>query len=219
MGLLDKNERIVDMVLTIEGRRQFSLGELEFKYFCLFDDEVDYDPYVPSTGSLTDVQLAETKLRLLEDAFVFEAVPGTSPSSLRDRDNDGLPKSRLFDMPQGRSILPRLTITPDVFSGSLEVRQAIVAADGPVTLPAGVVRQRPTVFGLHLDVVDGFVDSKDLGVLVRVFSSGSDGLQEIEPVRDYSGDFCYGLVLKALADDKPEDVEKKIAVQEGTVDI
>lgn len=219
MGLLDKKERIVDMILTQEGRRQLSLGQLEFRYFCLFDDEVDYDPYVPSTGSLTDTQLRELKTRLIEDAVVFEAFHGVVPAVARDRDNLGLPRSRIFDMPQGSDLLPRATFTPDVLSGSLEIRQAIVSADGPESLPAGVMRQTPTVFGISTDVVDGFVDSKDVGVLVRVFVSGSEGLQEVIPARDYSGDICYGLSLKALTDESDESVERKVRKFEGTVEV
>jgi hypothetical protein len=219
VGILDKNERIVDIVLTAEGKRQLSLGELEFKYFCLFDDEVDYDPYVAGSGSLTEVALDESRNRLIEDTFVFEAVSGVTPRDMKDRDNTACPRSRLFDMPQGLDVLPRMTYTPDLLSGTLEVRQAVISSDGPTQLPAGVVRQSPTVFGIDFDVVDGFVDSKDAGVLVRVFSSGSEGLQEILPAKDYSGDVCYALALKAYADEDDAVVRDKIEWYEGGVKI
>ena len=69
MGLLDKNDRIIDLVLPSEGRRQLSLGELEFKYFSVFDDEVDYDPYVANSGSLPP---AMNRVSSVEPAVLLE---------------------------------------------------------------------------------------------------------------------------------------------------
>lgn len=53
MGYLDKQSRVIDVVLTECGRRLYALGKLDFAYFGLFDDMIDYDP-VKASGSFTD---------------------------------------------------------------------------------------------------------------------------------------------------------------------
>ena len=42
MGLLDKNSRVVDSILTIEGRRQLSAGNLDVAFYAFEDSDVVY---------------------------------------------------------------------------------------------------------------------------------------------------------------------------------
>lgn len=61
MSFLDSKERIMDILLTQEGRKRLSQGNLQIKYYRFFDDEVDYQtPFfinsiqIQSTSSLYD---------------------------------------------------------------------------------------------------------------------------------------------------------------------
>lgn len=52
MGILDKKQRIFDVILTDKGRNLLSKNQLNFSYFAFSDDGIDY------SGSLADRQTA-----------------------------------------------------------------------------------------------------------------------------------------------------------------
>lgn len=52
MGILDKNSRVVDSILTIEGRRQLSDGNLDISFYAFEDSDVIYSD--DGTGVLAD---------------------------------------------------------------------------------------------------------------------------------------------------------------------
>lgn len=219
MGFLDKQERILDVVLTREGRRQLSEGHLDFRYFVLFDDEVDYDPYVANSGSLTENGLRETRLALTEDTLVFEAMHGRLITEVSDADHLLGPSSPLFDMPQGQTLLPKLSVIPDVTSSIMSVTQAVVSSKGPTNRPAGVLRQKATITTFELDVKNYFEDSLDQGVWVRLFTSGSEGLREVVPARDYLNEYSYGLHVKVAVDEPDATVKRKASRGEGDTEV
>jgi hypothetical protein len=75
-GFLDKQDRIIDMVLTGYGKTLLSKGDLRFVYWAPFDDEVDYDPYISQSGSMTAVQLSSSRQDFIESTLVREATAG-----------------------------------------------------------------------------------------------------------------------------------------------
>lgn len=219
MGFLDKKEQVLDVILTREGRRQLAAGNLNFSHFVLFDDEVEYDPYIANSGSFTDEQLEERRQALIEDTLVFEAFTGRLINEVSDADHVMGPQHPLFDMPQGQDHLPRLSVTPDVTGSLLEVRQAVVSSAGSKGLPVGAVRQHPTVATFDLDVRDYYEDSIDRGVRVRVFASGSDGLTELFPSRDYFNEYSYGIHAKLSVDETDATVMRRAHRGEGDTEV
>jgi len=169
MGFLDKKDRIIDLVLTERGRQLYGQGLLEFTYFAVFDDGLDYDP-VPSTGTLTDDQREQQ----METSLVMEApyVRSQRGSSLLFE-----PLNHVFTAADGFSIIPKISSPA---TGSFE----IVCDQYPGSKTgAKYTRSASTVAKLGLEL-DGDVEAGNPGFMVKVFVSGSTGLQELEPIRD-----------------------------------
>lgn len=55
MSFLDPKERIMDIILTQEGRRLLSQGNLQVKYYRFFDDEVDYQIETSSESDIGSI--------------------------------------------------------------------------------------------------------------------------------------------------------------------
>jgi len=56
MGLLDKKEHILNLILTQHGRKRLSEGNLNVSYYAFLDDEIDYEVSSGiSTGSIFGV--------------------------------------------------------------------------------------------------------------------------------------------------------------------
>jgi hypothetical protein len=219
MGFLDDRERTMDFVLTREGRRRHARGELRFAYFALFDDEVDYDPAVYGSGSMDELELERTRIALIESGPVLEAMVGLDWERVGDVDYDLGPRSRIFDMPQARTVLPTLEVSPDILSASMEVRQAISNVPENGVGPVGVIRSNASQLSLEFRLEDFFEAERGEGVLVRVFTSGSDGLVEMRPSLDYMGDYRYGNLLRVDVDDPGSLTYSKISKSEGEEEI
>lgn len=221
-GILDKNTRVVDMILTMEGKKLLAKGELQFVYFCLFDDEIDYDPYVANSGSLSAEQLSGTVSLFTEECLVREAVSGYvggANSSSFDFTNFQRP---LFTMKQGSPFVPRLTVVtasnttqgtlPN--SADLEVVQQkkqeiyikrdqngnVIQQQGP--FDRGYERKNSQVVGFEMQLwpPEAAVDMQhQKGVMVRVYQTGSSGPIEVEEKRDsrnrltYNNDFVLNV--------------------------
>lgn len=227
-GILDKKDRVIDLVLTQEGRRLLSLGQLDFVYFSLFDDEVDYDPWINGSGSLTEQELSASIREQIDHAMILEATTGFMPGpSQIGRETFGV-REPLFTMPQGQRILPELEIVPDT-SGSVEVIQrkveevyikrdqtgAVLNKIGPVDIGYERVKSSDSV--INVNVKDYLDDKSQAGFLVKVFISGSDGLQEIDHKRDFRGDSSYGLDLKIFPDSRIEALERRNVANEEVI--
>lgn len=201
------------MVLTAEGKRQFSLGELRFVHYAFFDDGIDYDPVI-SSASLSQEQIATTRDQQIEATPVVEAVSGFHHDRLFSV-TDGLNvKSFLFTAPQGQRYLARATFDPASSSGTLQVDQrrvqrtsALLDQSGRTiqsskSVPEGFERFSTSRFTVDVGVSDFFPEFSQNGFLLTVLSSGSDGLQEILPKTDMSNDECFGPEIKLLIDEE-----------------
>ena len=163
MGYLDRQSRVIDVVLTEKGRKLFSVGKLDFAYFGLFDDCLDYDP-VAATGSYSDVE-REAQIEatpILEAPFVRDVRGATAPLE---------PIDHIFTAAPGYQQVPRMSSPLDGSDASLMADQRN---------DEGVYRRTGTNFAqIDLDVV-GDTERGNPGFVVRVFSSGSNGLQPLK---------------------------------------
>jgi hypothetical protein len=211
VGFLDKKSRIIDMVLTGQGKELLSRGELRFVYWSAFDDEIDYDPFIANSSSLSVSDLESAKLEQIENSLVREATTGyrTVDSNADDRTNVQRP---IFDMPQGQDFLPQVTASFISSSITLEasqrkVTQVAIVQDqrgqnistiGPYDL--GYERINGSEFTIDLQFVPGSYpkDFKPEGFLVTVYHSGSDGLRKVTGKIDSNFDVTFGndLILR-----------------------
>ena len=204
-GFLDKNTRVMDMILTLEGKRLMSTNQLDFAYFALFDDEVDYDPYIAQSGSMTDTEVSGMKLDLTETSLIREAVSGYLYGINGDSFDFTNVKNKLFTMKQGSKVIPTFTLQSGP-SGSTElsmrqqkVQNVSVRTEGDVT--SAVVSQDAgykrfgsqgidILYNLTPEAMAADISQQD-GILIRVFASGSDEPIEIKEKRDSTNRICY----------------------------
>lgn len=115
-GFLDSKEQVIDMVLTDVGKSLLLKGDLRFKYWIPFDDEVDYNPQAtPRTGQ-TQV---ERELELTETPLTREATMGYRGLNFREEDTTNVYRP-MFTAPPGVGHsypVPRMTVN----TGSLSV--------------------------------------------------------------------------------------------------
>ena len=90
MALLDKKERVYDVVLTNKGRELLSKNQLSFSYYTFSDDSIDY------SGSISDVLSTTGTL----DDYIQKIPFFESNQMKRTRGNRDL-KSFLFTAPIG----------------------------------------------------------------------------------------------------------------------
>lgn len=199
MGYLDKQSRVIDVVLTERGRKLYSAGALDFAYFALFDDGIDYDP-VASSGSYSDAD-REYQIEL---APVLEA-----PS-----------------IPDVRGTVAALEPINHVFTaapGYIEIPQMVLPQDGAsVTLMAdqrnedGVYRRTGTSLAqIDMDVI-GDTERGNPGFIVRVLSSGTDGHQALEFRRDLLGRRSYDPFIAATIDLEDQMERPSIAAPDSS---
>ncbi len=162
MGYLDKQSRVIDVVLTELGRKLYSIGRLDFAYFGLFDDCIDYDP-IASSGSFSDRdrrdQIEATPI--LEAPFVRDTRAAVSPLE---------PTAHIFTAAPGFVRIPSMIhpIDGDQIDLSADQRR-----------DNGTYRRTGTSLAqIDLEVV-GDTERGNPGFIVRVFSSGSNGLRPL----------------------------------------
>ncbi len=213
-GFLDKNTRVVDMHLTMEGKRLLSLGQLRFSYFALFDDEVDYDPFISQSGAMTPTQITGTRDDLIENTLVREAVSGYRNANRSGSDGTNVNRP-LFTMKQGARYLPRMSgtlaptgsITLQAFQQKYQDSYTRVDSAGRVIEQIGPIDQGYNRFRAQVRQIAYDLSPSDValdpahqdGILIRVFKSGSEGLQELKPRPNaanrltYSNDLVFGV--------------------------
>lgn len=207
MGFLDSRERIQDVVLTLEGREQLSQGKLNVCYFSVHDDEIDYKFTGYTTSSLDDDMLCA----ILEDTPILEALVGKRATLKKDSGYVCVPSSFIFDSSDGSAIIPELSVSPVVTSSLINVDQSVVANQSSYT---GVSVIRSAHGGLN--ITPTMTDSlKKSGFSVRVFSSGSDGLEEIVPSYDSYGRRSYSLSLHISVDDEVRPSSLSVNTERG----
>lgn len=213
-GFLDRDTRIIDMVLTNQGKSLLSRGQLRFCYWTPFDDEIDYRPYVAESGSLTSEQWTTSFNRSIEETPIREAVAGyrdVGPSG-SDTVNVNRP---IFTMGQGQVVLPRATFPADG-TRELETKQRRVQriyqdrdkknkyVNSIEPHDLGIERFDSSAFVLEFSYTkDSFPpDFQPEGFHVRVFRSGSNGFVEVTPRRDMSNDIAYSNDVRVFTGQK-----------------
>lgn len=182
MGFLDKRDRVIDFVLTERGRELYAMGQLEFEYFSLSDDGLDYDPY--STGSLSD---ADRDIQI-------RAIPSWEAPLVRDvRDSSAPlePTNHLFRASAGYERVPYVSSPA---TGSALDLMCDQAREG------GSYRRSGTSIA-QIDLgVSGEAEAVNPGFQIRVFSSGSAGLTEVYSRRDMAGRRAFDPFIAAVID-------------------
>jgi hypothetical protein len=203
-GFLDKNERIIDMVLTGLGRDLLAKGDLRFVYWMPFDDEVDYDPYISQSGSLTAAELSASRVEQTEESLVREATTGYRSTNAVSLDTTNVSRP-VFTMPQGQSQLPRMFVS-QTGTLSIEIKQKKIVDHkqkkdqfGNVTGHIGPIHRGHERYGSSSRSVEcayvpgSFLPEQQLdGFMLRVFKSGSDGLTEVPEKLDSSNSIVFG---------------------------
>jgi hypothetical protein len=167
VGYLDKQSRVIDVVLTERGRKLFATGQLDFAYFGLFDDCIDYDP-LPGSGSFgDDDREAQIEATPIPEAPFIRDVRGTvAPME---------PTSHVFTASPGYTVIPTMLSPAD---GDVVGLMADQRREG------GTYRRTGTsIAQIDLEVV-GEAERGNPGFIVRVLSSGSNGLQPLPFRRD-----------------------------------
>ena len=72
-GILDNKTRIMDTIVTLEGRRQMADGKLRIEYVSFTDSTTFYDPDVVSGSSDVTTRLYFEQCHLPQDQITFEA--------------------------------------------------------------------------------------------------------------------------------------------------
>lgn len=205
-GFLDKDTRIIDMVLTGYGKSLLSRGELNFCYWVPFDDEVDYDPHIAESGSLSAVALSSSIADSIENTLVREATTGYRMFNLLGKDQTNV-INPVFTTAQKQDVLPRIAVSGSVSVTTYQrkVKKSFVVNEkdgkGVAQLSdsdVGVERFNSSQDSIKMGYEkDGFVGAaRPDGFFVTVFESGSNGLVELKPKRDVSNDLCFGSDLK-----------------------
>lgn len=184
MGYLDKQSRVIDIVLTERGRKLYALGELDFEYFALFDDGLDYDPW--STGTLSDAdreaQIEATQM--LEAPFIRDVRGTVAPME---------PTSHLFTAAAGYQFIPQMDRPADGDELSLMADQR---RKGETYTRTGT-----SVAQIDMSVI-GDREQGNPGFIVRVFASGSNGLQPLDLRKDLSGRRAFDPFIAVSVDDE-----------------
>lgn len=214
-GFLDKRDRVVDMVLTDYGKELFSVGRLDFVYYAFSDDEVDYDPYIFNSGSLSSTELTASKVEQIEATLVREATTGFRKASDLTGDDTTNINNITFSMPQGQKVLPLMRFNPDVTSGSVKTNQRAIQEvhvkrdqngneiDRIGPFDKGHEKFGSSLFMLELKVDDFFDVGSNEGFRVDVFLSASEGgvgLKEIVSKKDRQRVLSYLTDLKIHID-------------------
>lgn len=200
MGFLDQNERVVDIVLTPEGKKMLSLGNLEVSFCSFFDDGIVYDPWIENSGSLTQDELSSRVQQQIEASFVMEALPGRLSRELL---NTVSLNSNLYTVPQSQRSAVDVLCSPDTTGSAVQVKQRalkdlyverdssgkVIESVGPID--RGFERLDSSRFQAVLSLDQQTLTNGE-GFLVEFFSSGSDGLSVKDYKIDGSGRISFG---------------------------
>ncbi len=187
MGYLDKQSRVIDVVLTERGRQLFAAGTLDFTYFGLFDDEIDHDPWSPNSLTDFDREAQIEATQVLEAPFVRDVRGIVAPNE---------PVQHIFTAKGGFTTIPMMTVSED--GVTLSVNQKI--GDGEF------IRSGSNDAQIDLGVV-GDTEQGNPGFIVRVFVSGSNGLELLGSRRDLAGKRVHDPFIGSLIDSETKVVK------------
>lgn len=212
-GFLDKNSRVVDFILTAQGKKKLSQGKLNFKFYTFFDDGIDYDSYVENSSSLSNVALTESKLSNIDETLVFEPVYGLLDERSNNRTEDNLNlKSQLFTKPLNLNIIPEFSINNTTGSFDIGVEQSNVK--GSSDEDVGFVTSNSTNLNIEFKISDFFEEFKQKGVLIKLFHSSSSGLRQVLAKRDFNEVVSYGAELIAFVDEEIDELNDERELKE-----
>jgi hypothetical protein len=184
MGFLDKKSRVIDVALTERGRELYALGQLDFAYFGLFDDGIDYDPWTTGSFSDTDIQEQIEAFPMLEAPLVRDVRGATAPLE---------PIDHLFTAAAGYTEIPYMDNPLDGSTVSLQADQRG---------SAGTYRRTGTSLAQISMHINGEVEAGNPGYLVRVYASGSTGIQALDLRWDLTGRRSYDPFIAVVVDDE-----------------
>ena len=219
MGFLDKNNRVIDMVLTDYGRELYSKGELEFTYYAFSDDGVDYDPFIADSGSLTSVKLQEEKDDQIAATLVREASFGLHKGENFVAKDETNIQNLLFTVPQGQKIVPEMILSPVLSTGSIAAKQQKVVErtvtrdkDGNAIntineYDRGYRKFAAQRFRIDIETEDFFAKASREGYSIKIFESGSSGLTEVKHKRDVRNTISFSKDLQLYKDSEIEKLE------------
>ena len=191
------------MILTGRGHQLLSQGKLKFDSWAVFDDEIDYTPYIATSASLTADALLDTILEHVELSPIRECTTGYQlglNASGSDYTNVHRP---IFTMPQGSNYLPRVQGQSGSYEISVQqqkLQQLTVKRDlnanvieqmGPYDL--GHVRFNSSMlkFVFTLPSSDYQTDYHPDGYFIQIFASGTSGLQQVFENLDEENKLSY----------------------------
>lgn len=203
-GFLDKNTRILDMVLTNQGKALLSRGQLRFCYWIPYDDGICYDPYIAESGSMTAENLSSSIDIHIESTPMREATTGYREFNARGSDFTNVHRP-MFTMAQGQQIVPRAVFPVEgersITTSQRQVIQSFKERDekghylAPIpSMVLGTERYDSSGFNVELKYgTDSFSDDfSPEGFRVQVFKSGSGGYVEVFSKNDLQNELCYG---------------------------
>lgn len=205
-GFLDRDTRIIDMVLTGYGKRLLSKGDLNFCYWVAYDDEVDYDPFIVESSSLSSIQLSASINQSIEDTLVREATTGYRLFNADGKDTTNV-VNPLFTSHQKQTVVPKMVVSGSAsvttYQREVKKEHVVTEVNGMSVAPINSVDVGVERYGSSTDLIemsyekDSFPkDFKTDGFFITVFLSGSGGLVEVKPKRDINNDLCFMNDLK-----------------------
>ena len=206
-GFIDKNNRVIDMVLTAHGKRLLSKGQLHFCFWVPFDDDIQYDAIIHESGSLTEEQLSASIDLAIQTTPLREASSG-----YREFNNVGLDNVNVyrpvFTVAQGQVTIPQAEVSTEPFVINTKQKKvekqfasrddASIFLNPPSPEDLGVERFLSTQHKLEMSYQrDSFPsDFNPEGFRISVLKSGSNGFVEVPIRRDLNNDLAAGPELK-----------------------
>lgn len=83
-GILDNKTRVVDVLLTQEGRRQLAFGQMQIKYVAFTDDATHYKADLASGSADATERIFLETCNLPQDQVTFEAFDGGRLNSFKN---------------------------------------------------------------------------------------------------------------------------------------
>lgn len=112
-GILDKKSRVIDVLLTNEGRRQLALGDMRIQYVAFTDTSTYYKADVASGSADATQRLYFEASDLPQDQITFEANDSGKLNSFKN--------SSGYQLSDGKILQYSLTpVSSSIFTGSLE---------------------------------------------------------------------------------------------------
>lgn len=127
-GILDSKSRVIDTVITTEGRRQIALGGVDIQYVSFTDGTTFYRPDVASGSQDATTRIYLEACQLPQDEITFRADDGGNLESFRNAAGVNLASGRILEYsfaPLTSSLIsaPSQTVIPlhgDSFAGQAE---------------------------------------------------------------------------------------------------